>query len=400
MAAERLTFYVLSADREEVLSIANALEKISKGLRYCSECGNVGHGELCAVCSDDVRDRSLLLVVETIEHLALFEKTHSYSGLYHVLGPVPKKKKAEVPGIDRLVLRLEKGAICEVVLALNPTSAGDAAADEIAKRLAGMEITISRIGQGVVPGGSVQAATAKAIADSISTRVEERTPAASDKKGSPGASIRRSVVFGVPRIIDAAADALKQLPGIGARAAGNIAFHLVSLLLDEGEDGNRVAALASALRAAKTKLRKCSRCGSVGDTDPCEVCSDGGRDASLLCVVAMPQDALRIESTGVFKGRYHVLGGLFSPLEGVGAGDIDIKGLERRLKDGNISEIIIATDPTFSGDGTALMAHDVLKEFDVKVSRIGSGVLRGGDLRFASTLQLENALASRKEIRK
>jgi len=398
-AAERLTFHILGADRAEAFAVAAALEAISKGLESCSVCGNIGPAERCAVCRDDARDRSLLLVVETIDVLALFEKTHSYRGLYHVLGPVPKKKKAEIPGIDRLVERIEKGSFREVVLALNTRPAGDAAAAEIADRLSATDVAVTRIGQGVVQGGSFGAATSKAVAESIRTRVEEKPVEAPAQKGSPGAAIRRSVRPGIPAVIDAAAEALKRLPGIGANAAGRIAFHLAASSVDDGDDKARAAELASALRAVKTKLGKCSRCGGVGDTDPCEICSDGTRDASLLCVVATPQDSLRIESTGVFKGRYHVLGGLFSPLEGVGAGDIDTKGLERRLKEGGIDEVIIATDPTFAGDGTALMVQDALKNYDVRITRIGSGVLRGGDLRFASTLQLENALASRKGIR-
>jgi recombination protein RecR len=393
VAAERLAFNVLGAARKEAFALSDSIAAIPEDLVACRDCGNAGTSELCAVCSDENRDRGVLLVIERLEHLALFEKTRRYGGLYHVLGPVPKKKPGAV-GMDKLLARVEGGAFREVVLALNPTKAGDAASEEIAARLRPCGAKVSRIGQGVVPGGTFGSADSGTLAESVTTRrdnVESREDEPVRETGP------RNQPAGVPPALNAAVESINRLPGIGTRTAEHIVFHLVESALSGGPDA-AAKGLAGAIRNVKTKLRTCRICGNAGDVDPCEICSDKSRDASQICVVASPQDALRIERTGIFGGSYHILGGLFDPLRGVDATDLNLKSLERRLKEGGVMEVIIATDPTFEGDGTALLVRDAAARQRVKTSRIGSGVLRGGDLRFTSTLQLEKALASRRPV--
>jgi len=406
VAAERLAFHVVAMSPKDAAALADALSALQEGITACARCGNASVGALCAACGDERRDRTTLLVVESIEHIALFEKTRKYAGLYHVLGAVPKKSPADAPGIERLAERLRGGGFREVVLALSPTPAGDAAAAEIARRAAGSGVTVTRIGRGVPPGGTFGASDARAVAESIECRAEaEIANAAPDEKYTVYQKVSDSAI---PPQIEAVVGEIRKLPGIGAQGAARIAFHLALVAMGKSAAVERDSAagqgadartLASVIRRVKSELKKCGVCGGAGDTNPCEVCSDRTRDAALLCVVATAQDALRIESTGAYRGRYHVLGGLFSPLDCVAADDLDLKGLEKRLRAGGVREVVIATDPTFAGDGTALLVRDVAARYEgVKITRIGRGVLRGGDLGYASPLQLENALASRKRL--
>ena len=189
---------------------------------------------------------------------------------------------------------------------------------------------------------------------------------------------------------------LSRLPGIGEKTATRLAFHLVR--------GNRqqVQDLAQALLDVTDKIRLCSVCMNMTEADPCVLCSDTRREADTICVVATPSDLIAIDRGGHFRGRYHVLHGLLSPLEGIGPDDIRVAELVRRLRPsdsgadgGPVKEVIIATSPSVDGEATAMYVARVLKPLGVKVSRIATGLPVGGELEYSDQATIARALAGR-----
>ena len=181
---------------------------------------------------------------------------------------------------------------------------------------------------------------------------------------------------------------LSRLPGIGEKTATRLAFHLVR--------GNRqqVLDLAQALVDVTDKIRLCSVCMNMTEQDPCVLCSDTRREPETICVVATPSDVIAIDRGGHFRGRYHVLHGLLSPLEGIGPDDIRVAELVRRL-DGSVREVIIATSPSVDGEATAMYVARVIKPLGVKVSRIATGLPVGGELEYSDQATIARALAGR-----
>jgi recombination protein RecR len=181
---------------------------------------------------------------------------------------------------------------------------------------------------------------------------------------------------------------LSRLPGIGEKTATRLAFHLVR--------GNRqqVLDLAQALVDVTDKIRLCSICMNMTEQDPCVLCADPRREPDMICVVATPSDLIAIDRGGHFRGRYHVLHGLLSPLEGIGPDDIRVAELVRRL-DGSVREVIIATSPSVDGEATAMYVARVLKPLGVKVSRIATGLPVGGELEYSDQATIARALAGR-----
>ena len=189
---------------------------------------------------------------------------------------------------------------------------------------------------------------------------------------------------------------LSRLPGIGEKTATRLAFHLVR--------GNRqqVLDLAQALVDVTDKIRLCSVCMNMTEQDPCTLCSDARRDVETICVVATPSDLIAIDRGGHFRGRYHVLHGLLSPLEGIGPDDIHVAELVRRLGGANgsgaVREVIIATSPSVDGEATAMYVARVLKPLGVKVSRIATGLPVGGELEYSDQATIARALAGRAQM--
>ncbi len=181
---------------------------------------------------------------------------------------------------------------------------------------------------------------------------------------------------------------LSRLPGIGEKSATRLAFHLIR--------GNRaqVAALAQALIDVTDKIRLCSVCMNMTEADPCTLCSDTRRDPETICVVATPSDLIAIDRGGHFRGRYHVLHGLLSPLEGIGPDDLRIAELVRRLGT-EVREVILATSPSVDGESTAMYIARTLKPLGVKVSRIATGLPVGGELEYSDQATIARALAGR-----
>ena len=185
---------------------------------------------------------------------------------------------------------------------------------------------------------------------------------------------------------------LAKLPGIGEKTASRLAFHVLRAPADYARD------LATALIEVKEKIRLCSVCMNLTEQDPCTICSDGRRDGAMVAVVATPPDLYAIERTGGFRGRYHVLHGVLSPLEGVGPDDLRIKELLGRVATGDIKELIIATSPNVEGEATALYLAKVLRPLGVKVTRIASGLAVGGELEYADGVTITRALEARREL--
>ncbi|HJM42530.1 MAG: recombination mediator RecR [Nitrospinota bacterium] len=185
---------------------------------------------------------------------------------------------------------------------------------------------------------------------------------------------------------------LRKLPGIGPKSAQRMAFHLLK------RDGAEVEALASALREMKEKVQFCTRCHGIAEGELCAYCADPGRDASLICVVEEPADVFAVEKTGEFRGRYHVLMGALSPLDGIGPEELTIASLERRVEAEEIREAIIATNPNMEGDATAMYLSKRLAPKGVRVSRIARGIPVGASLEFADEVTLSRSLEGRREI--
>jgi recombination protein RecR len=187
-------------------------------------------------------------------------------------------------------------------------------------------------------------------------------------------------------------DELARLPGIGRKSAQRLAFHILHI---EQEDARR---LAEAITSMREEVRLCSRCFNVTDTEECSICRDLRRDPSVLCVVERAQDIVVVERTQEFKGRYHVLGGAISPIEGVGPDQLRMRELEERIVEEKVAEVIVATNPTVEGDTTALYLANRLKPQGIRVTRLASGLPVGGDLDYADELTLGRALVGRQEL--
>ena len=185
-------------------------------------------------------------------------------------------------------------------------------------------------------------------------------------------------------------DELGRLPGVGPKSAQRIAFHLLQA------DPVDVKRLVSALVEVKDKVQFCSTCGNVAQAEQCRICSDPRRDPALICVVEEPKDVVAIERTREFRGRYHVLGGAISPIEGVGPDDLRIKELLPRLASEEVSEVIIATDPNLEGEATATYLARLLRPMGLRVTRLASGLPVGGDLEYADEVTLGRAFEGRR----
>lgn len=185
---------------------------------------------------------------------------------------------------------------------------------------------------------------------------------------------------------------LTKLPGIGRKSATRIALRLMEA--PEGESGE----LASAIVDARRRTRHCGTCGGLTEDDPCPICRDARRDATVVCVVERPSDILALERTGRFRGLYHVLGGLLSPLDGVGPEDLRLEMLARRAAAGGLEEVILALNPTAEGEATSLYVGKLLAPLGVRVTRLASGLPVGGDLDLADDLTLGTALDERRDL--
>jgi recombination protein RecR len=185
---------------------------------------------------------------------------------------------------------------------------------------------------------------------------------------------------------------LVKLPGIGEKTATRLAFHL------SRADRRDVEALAAALAVLREDLRTCSVCCALAGSDPCELCSDPRRNAAALCIVEESADLAAVERSGGFKGRYHVLQGTLAPLDGIGPDDLRIPELLRRLGDGTVLEVIIATNPTTEGEATAIYLARLIKPLGVRVTRIAHGLPMGGEVEYADLATLGRALEGRRDM--
>lgn len=183
-----------------------------------------------------------------------------------------------------------------------------------------------------------------------------------------------------------------KLPGIGKKSAERLAYHV--LRSHESE----ALALADAIRDVKLNVRYCKTCYNLAEQDLCSICRDASRDDELLCVVEQPRDVIALEETGAFRGRYHVLLGRIAPLEGIGPEQLTIDALLRRVREGQVQEIIMATNPTVEGDGTALHLSNLLADFPVRITRLARGITTGSVLEFANKEILTDALSGRQQF--
>ena len=191
--------------------------------------------------------------------------------------------------------------------------------------------------------------------------------------------------------VEALITELNKMPGIGRKSAQRIAFYLLKIPEEEA------LTLAKTITAVKEKVTFCSICFNITEEDPCHICRDENRDATLLCIVEKPSDVIAVEKTGGFKGRFHVLGGALSPLDGIGPDELKVEELLARL-DGRVKEVILATNPNTEGEATALFLSKLIKPMGVKVSRIARGLPMGSDLDLADEMTLSRALEGRIEI--
>ena len=185
-------------------------------------------------------------------------------------------------------------------------------------------------------------------------------------------------------------DELGRLPGIGPKSAQRIAFHL------RAAEPADVGRLAAALQRVKDEVKFCTTCGNVAEAEQCRICLDPRRDETVICVVEEPKDVVAIERTREFRGRYHVLGGAISPIEGIGPDDLRVRELLQRLQDGAIAELILATDPNLEGEATATYLARLIKPMGLRVTRLASGLPVGGDLEYADEVTLGRAFSGRR----
>jgi recombination protein RecR len=187
-------------------------------------------------------------------------------------------------------------------------------------------------------------------------------------------------------------DALGRLPGIGPKSAQRIAFHILQA------DPEVATALLDSIRTVKERVKFCVECGNVSEEDQCRICRDPRRDNTLICVVEESKDVIAIERTREFRGKYHVLGGAISPIDGIGPEQLRIRELMARLADPGIVEVILATDPNLEGEATATYLSRMIKPLEIKVSRLASGLPVGGDLEYADEVTLGRAFEGRRDV--
>jgi recombination protein RecR len=185
---------------------------------------------------------------------------------------------------------------------------------------------------------------------------------------------------------------LEKLPGIGPKSAQRLAFHVLRGSVQDAEN------LAQAIRDVREKIKPCSRCGNYTDLEICDICTDPRRDEHFLCIVAEPRDLMAIENSGEFKGRYHVLGGVISPIEGIGPEQLSVNALVRRIGDEGITEVILAVPPTVEGETTANYLANLLKPRNLRVTQLARGLPFGGELDYADQVTIAGALRGRREI--
>ncbi|MBN1696702.1 MAG: recombination protein RecR [Spirochaetales bacterium] len=193
-------------------------------------------------------------------------------------------------------------------------------------------------------------------------------------------------------ILERLINRLSKLPGLGRKSASRIAFYLLKA------EKSYADALSHDIRELKERIRPCSRCGNYTETDPCSICTDSGRNQSVICVVEQANDLLAIESMHEYSGVYHVLGGAISPIDGIGPQDLTIDNLMKRIEGQTISEIIIATNPTVEGETTAMYCANLLKEKGIKITRPALGLPLGGDLEYTDSITLARAFKGRNEF--
>ena len=187
-------------------------------------------------------------------------------------------------------------------------------------------------------------------------------------------------------------DALGRLPGIGPKSAQRIAFHILQA------EPEIAAALVDSIRTVKERVKFCTTCGNVSEEDECRICRDPRRENSSICVVEESKDVIAIERTREFRGKYHVLGGAISPIDGIGPEQLRIRELMSRLSDPEIKEVILATDPNLEGEATATYLARMIKPLDIKVTRLASGLPVGGDLEYADEVTLGRAFEGRRNV--
>lgn len=187
-------------------------------------------------------------------------------------------------------------------------------------------------------------------------------------------------------------DELGRLPGVGPKSAQRIAFHLLQA------DSEDVTRLVTALTEVKARVRFCEECGNVAEADKCRICADPRRDHTAICVVEEPKDVVAIERTREFRGKYHVLGGAISPIDGIGPDDLRVRELMTRLASGEVTEVIIATDPNLEGEATATYLSRLLRDVGLTVTRLASGLPVGGDLEYADEVTLGRAFEGRRRV--
>ena len=185
---------------------------------------------------------------------------------------------------------------------------------------------------------------------------------------------------------------LSKLPGIGYKSAQRLAFHILSY------EDSEAQALADAIIEAKHQMTHCSICGNLTDSDPCAICSDESRRKDVICVVESPKDVAAMERIKEFDGKYHVLNGVISPMEGIGPEDINLKSLIKRLQNEDVKELIVATNPNIEGEATAMYIARLTKPAGIKVTRIAHGLPVGGDLEYADEVTLLKAVEGRREL--
>lgn len=184
---------------------------------------------------------------------------------------------------------------------------------------------------------------------------------------------------------------LRSLPGIGSKSAARLAYYILDM------DEKKVKALANAMLEAKEKIVYCSVCGNFTEADPCRICADSQRDETVICVVEQPRDVAAVERARDYKGKYHVLHGVLSPMEGVGPEDLRIRELLKRLET-TVQEVIMATDPDVEGEATAMYLARLIKPLGIKVTRLAHGLPMGGDLEYADEVTLAKAVENRREL--
>ena len=195
-----------------------------------------------------------------------------------------------------------------------------------------------------------------------------------------------------PEPISKLVDSFTKLPGIGPKTAVRLAFFVLSMEEDD------VLEFGKALVNAKRELTHCSNCGHITDKDPCNTCTDPNRDNTLICVVQDPKDVIAMEKMKDFQGRYHVLNGAISPMDGIGPEDINVTSLIERLKDEEVEELILATNPTVEGEATAMYISRLVRPSGIRTTRIAHGLPVGGDLEYADEVTLSKALEGRRDL--